>query len=862
MMSDEEDVAAQLVLESDLDSESGDSDSQEVQDEIVPRKRAFPSLELDDEDGAEDVALYFSANTPVKKAKAGTFGAFGLSRTILANVTKKGYRQPTPIQRKTIPLIVEGRDVVGMARTGSGKTAAFVLPLIEKLKSHTAKVGVRAVILSPLRELALQTYKQVKDFSKGTDLRSIVLIGGDSLEEQFTSMTANPDIIVATPGRFLHLKVEMQLDLGTVEYVVFDEADRLFEMGFAEQLNELLGSLPASRQLLLFSATLPRSLVDFAKAGLTNPVLVRLDAETKLSENLQMAFFSTKKTEREASLLFLVQEVLKIPQPTPPELARWNEANKYDSDDEKPRRREKLPAANVLPSKHSTIVFVPTKHHVEYLTGMLREAGFLVAYIYGSLDQHARREQLRRFRLGLAPLLVVTDVAARGIDIPVLANVVNYTLPALSKIFIHRVGRTARAGNKGWAYSLVDQSELPYLLDLELFLGKKILLTTMHEKKCELLRDKGIEAKVSYVDRLVLGGVPRSRLESYGEMVLTMLSNSFELQTIRDVSLKGERLYNRTRPAASLESVRRTKEILESGFDDPHLLLGPNADREKEQFLAKLQNRHTKETVFEFLKKGHEKENDSLVKLMGRRRKQIAPIQKYREERRAVLEKERMAGLARSVHDELRGENEVGYNVVNKSMDNEELEAAFKPLFRDPQFYMSHHAPATGDDELEVGSFSNDAAAATYDLENDDKMQKNTQVVRWDKKKGRYINSNDGKKYIIGEGGQRIPALYRLGKFDQWMKERKLSNVRQVLLKNDASAIAGKKFRHKLVAAPKTPDKFRDDFHKQRKRVGKALESGVAVKGYARASEELRSTSQIRKNRETKNKRREKNGRK
>ena len=190
-----------------------------------------------------------------------------------------------------------------MARTGSGKTAAFVIPMIEKLKAHSARVGARALILSPSRELALQTLKVVKEFGRGTDLKCVLLVGGDSLEEQFGFMAANPDIIIATPGRFLHLKVEMSLDLSSIKYVVFDEADRLFEMGFAAQLTEILHALPSSRQTLLFSATLPKSLVEFARAGLQEPSLVRLDAESKVSPDLESAFFSVKSAEKEGALL-------------------------------------------------------------------------------------------------------------------------------------------------------------------------------------------------------------------------------------------------------------------------------------------------------------------------------------------------------------------------------------------------------------------------------------------------------------------------------------------------------------------------------------------------------------------------------
>lgn len=935
-MSDDEeyDIAGSLSLvgkgaelSSDSDSGFSDLEDEEIQDVISeneeekvkstkkkakatpkPLDSSFPSLELsDDEDSAEkdskDIATYFAVNNPnAKKAKAGTFASFGLSKFILANISKKGYRQPTPIQRKTIPLIMENRDVVGMARTGSGKTAAFTLPVIEKLKSHSAKVGVRAVILSPSRELASQTYKQVKEFSKGTDLRSIVLIGGDSLEEQFSSMMSNPDIIVATPGRFLHLKVEMQLDLSTVEYIVFDEADRLFEMGFAEQLNELLAALPSSRQSLLFSATLPRTLIDFAKAGLTNPVLVRLDAEAKVSDLLQMAFFSTKREEREASLLCILDDVIKMPLATAEEIAKIKreskkadelsdeEENAEDVEKKKKKRfkKERLPPANVLPSPHSTIVFVPTKHHVEYVTGLLRDAGYLVSYIYGSLDQRARKEQLYRFRIGLTTLLVVTDVAARGIDIPILANVINYTLPGSSKIFIHRVGRTARAGNTGWAYSIVNEKEAPYLLDLELFMGKKILLTSMHEQKCELLKQsKGsdyVEPKVSYTNRMVLGSLPRNLLENCQEMYESLLRHNYDLRVIKDVAAKGEKLYYRTRQAASAESVKRTKELLQTGaWDDQHILFGPNMEKEKEKFLAQLANRNVKETVFEYSKKGKEKDEDSFVTLMQRRRRQIAPLQRRIKERKEILDKERIAGLRHTIEDEiLKGDaGEVGYSVATIEADEDELQNAFedadeiqkkkkkeKKSFRDPQFYLSHHAPAESiqDKQLAVhSSFANDAAQATFDLDNDEKSKRNNQTMQWDKKKGRYINQHsvEGKKYIISESGQRIPASFRSGRFDDWKKKRNILSLSSGMQESTDSGTDNKRFKHKRRDAPRAPDKYRDDFQKQKQKLTKALDSGINVKGFNKPGQrqEMRTTEQIRKARQLKEQRKAKNAR-
>ncbi|ODQ83060.1 hypothetical protein BABINDRAFT_44431 [Babjeviella inositovora NRRL Y-12698] len=901
--SDESDIASDGEFQDEImssDDEEQPKKKQKVAKVAKVTKTAFPSLELSDNEGQdEEILSYFTSQTPLaKKAKNGSFASFGLSKFILQNIGKKGFKQPTPIQRKTIPLILQNRDVVGMARTGSGKTAAFVLPVIEKLKAHSAKIGVRAVILSPSRELANQTYKQVKEFSRGTDLRPIVLMGGDSLDDQFSSMTNNPDIVVATPGRFLHLKTEMQLDLKAVEYIVFDEADRLFEMGFSEQLNELLAALPPNRQSLLFSATLPTSLIDFAKAGLTNPVLVRLDAETKISENLEMAYFTTKRNEREANLLFTLQEVIHLPLATEEQLVKLRAMSKHkdssdeESDEEQTKKRKKklrprLPPANQLPSPHSTIVFVPTKHHVEYITKMLKAVGYAVSYIYGALDQYARKQQLLNFRTGLTNVLVVTDVAARGIDIPVLANVVNYSLPASSKIFIHRVGRTARAGNKGWAYSLISEKELPYLLDLELFLGRKLLLTAMFDKKCELIKQKCeeelavyLKPKVSYIDRLVIGSAPRTVLEDYQETYDNLIKNNYEVSTLKDVAVKGEKLYFRTRSSASPESMKRSKEIINAAWDDQHLLFGANLEKEKEAFLAKLSNRYSKETVFEF-----GKNDDSMVALMNKRRRQIAPIQRRAKEKRELLEMERMAGFTHGLEDEiLKGDsNEVGYTVSNEQELTEAFEdgdAALKKStktkksFRDPNFFISHYAPTNviQDQQLAVNnggerykpSFVNEAANAAFDLDNDDKIRgRPNQVMKWDTKKKKYINQQStDQKYIIGESGQKIPATYRSGRYENWKHARGVGDMK--VGSQEKPTVRGNKFVHKKVSAPKLPDKFRDDYHTQKKKVEKAVESGVHVKGWnkkGQASNEIKSTEQIRRERAIKEQKQAKNAR-
>ena len=541
--------------------------------------------------------------------KGGGFQAMGLGPLLLKAITRKGFSVPTPIQRKTIPMVLDGQDVVGMARTGSGKTAAFVIPMISKLKMHSPKFGARAVILSPSRELALQTLKVVKELGKGTDLKCVLLVGGDSLEEQFGLMSGNPDIIIATPGRFLHLKVEMGLDLSSVSFVVFDEADRLFEMypfwpsptierldgltdltrGFAAQLTEILHSLPQSRQSLLFSATLPKSLVEFARAGLQEPILVRLDAESKISPDLQNAFLTIKSGEKEGCLLHILSDMIRMPTGST-EAARRLEGDIAKNNKKRKRSDFEAIKPTESPTQHSTIVFVSTKYHCEFLGTLLRNVGYSVSIVYGSLDQTARKLQVQDFRTGMTNILVTTDVAARGIDIPVLANVINFDFPSQPKIFVHRVGRTARAGQTGWSYSLVRESDAPYMLDLQLFLGKRLILG----------RNGGDTP--NYTEDVVVGSPARDKLERSCELVTKLFGEDPDLSVLRTVAAKGEKLYLRTRNAASSESAKRSKAVVTSNsWAELHPLFNDNTDLAevaRETMLARVSGFRPEQTVF------------------------------------------------------------------------------------------------------------------------------------------------------------------------------------------------------------------------------------------------------------------------
>lgn len=847
--------------------------------------------------------------------KGGGFQAMGLNAQLLKAIARKGFSVPTPIQRKTIPVILDDQDVVGMARTGSGKTAAFVIPMIEKLKAHSGKVGVRGLILSPSRELALQTLKVVKELGRGTDLKAVLLVGGDSLEEQFGLMVGNPDIVIATPGRFLHLKVEMNLDLSSIKYVVFDEADRLFEMGFAAQLTEILHGLPATRQTLLFSATLPKSLVEFARAGLQDPSLIRLDTESKISPDLQNAFFSVKTADKEGALLHILHDVIKIPTGPTGVSYRSNEEDDEEEDGKRPRKRKRSDFRKVgknteSPTKHSTIIFTATKHHVDYIVSILREAGFAVSYAYGSLDQTARNIQVQRFRNGATHILVVTDVAARGIDIPILANVINYDFPSQPKVFIHRVGRTARAGQKGWSYSLVRDSDAPYLLDLQLFLGRKLVLGRP-------------ETEVNFAEEVVVGGFPQDTLSSHCEWVTKTLENNSDIMAQKGVAGRGEKLYMRTRNAASLESAKRAKDVVASDkWTTVNALFNDENDQmavEREKMLARLGGYRPQETIFEIGgRRGGKKGTDEAFETIKRVRSALDKKKKSSITKPDTADDDAESGEDAEMGSQFSEEDDNNDkndddenpqdNLDNMSMASEsDLEVTFSQYsqskkkskkgtdtdavtFQNPDYFMSYTPADTSLAEdraygVHSGSSSNFALAsrdATMDLAADEKsgFGEVKSTMRWDKRHKKYVsrrNDEDGSRggsaLIRGESGTKIAASFRSGRFDAWKKNKRMGRMPRVgementTLSSDlnSSISGGRKFKHNKQQAPKPLDKLRGDYEKKKKKWDAAKEAANASEGAdgnsKKAKNEIRNNEAIRKARVLKEKRREKNAR-
>mmetsp|Transcript_45797 Transcript_45797/g.115299 ORF Transcript_45797/g.115299 Transcript_45797/m.115299 type:complete len:903 (+) Transcript_45797:85-2793(+) len=518
------------------------------------------SFEGDDELHGASALLGFGVqnpgkpSAPAKKKNAGSFQGMDLSREVFKAVMRRGYSVPTPIQRKTIPLILAGADVAAMARTGSGKTAAFGIPLVQKLKQHSMKIGARGLILSPTRELAIQTLKFIRQLCHFCDLRSVLIVGGEKMDSQFEDLARNPDIIVATPGRLMHHILEVDLKLASVEYVVFDEADRLFEMGFAEQIQQILDRMThPRRQTLLFSATMPRVLVDFAKAGLHEPKVVRLDTDTTMSDKLQMQFFSLRPGEKNAALLFLLRNVIK--------------------------------------PQEQAIIFAATRHHVDFISFLLRSQGIYPSMIYGSMDATARNMNINRFRARKTQYLVVTDVAARGIDIPLLDVVIHYDFPARPKLFVHRSGRVARAGREGTAYSLVTFDELAYMIDLHRFLGKDVRVSTAEDL------EKEFDPRSVYY-----GALPSQMMSLCEESVNEAIKNVPDLQSLLRTVKNASEQYRTTRTKASKSSREDAKKL-------PHPDMHPMfanlkevaAFKYQDDFLKQISNFRPNQTIFEHI---------------------------------------------------------------------------------------------------------------------------------------------------------------------------------------------------------------------------------------------------------------------
>ena len=364
------------------------------------------------------------------------FNQLGLSAELLRAVEEKGYRQATPIQQQAIPHILEGRDILAGAQTGTGKTAGFTLPLLQRLQESQSggRRTIRALILTPTRELAAQVAESVRDYGSHLPFRTSVIFGGVSINTQIAKLRKGVDIVVATPGRLLDHAQQGTIDLSSVEILVLDEADRMLDMGFIRDIRRILKMLPTERQNLLFSATFSNDIRRLAANLLNAPTEIEVAARNKP-----------------------VEQVSQIVHPV-----------------DKRRKRELLSHRIGKENWKQVLVFTRTKHGANRLAEQLSDDGIESSAIHGNKSQAARTRALKEFKAGAVRVLVATDIAARGLDIDRLPHVVNYELPHVPEDYVHRIGRTARAGQEGHAVSLVCVDEEKLLRDIERLLDSKI----------------------------------------------------------------------------------------------------------------------------------------------------------------------------------------------------------------------------------------------------------------------------------------------------------------------------------------------------------------------------------------------------
>lgn len=363
-------------------------------------------------------------------AKASGFDALGLSASLRSAVKSAGYTEPTPIQRETIPLVLAGRDVLGCAQTGTGKTAAFALPILNRLLTAERRPGrplIRTLVLAPTRELAAQIGESFRTYARGSRLRGLVVFGGVGKGPQISALRKGVEVLVATPGRLLDLMNMGEIDLGHVRYLVLDEADRMLDMGFIHDVRRILKAVPRERQTMLYSATLPQEIRQLAGSILSDPVRVAVDPVYSTVEPIEQSVYFINSSQKAEFLLKLL-------------------------------RGDGIDRA---------LVFTRTKHRANGLAKTLVQGGVEADAIHGNKSQSARERALAGFKQGRIRVVVATDIASRGIDVKNLSHVINFDLPVDAESYVHRVGRTGRAGKSGVALSLCSAEERPYLSAIE-----------------------------------------------------------------------------------------------------------------------------------------------------------------------------------------------------------------------------------------------------------------------------------------------------------------------------------------------------------------------------------------------------------
>lgn len=395
-----------------------------------------------------------------------TFENLKLIEPILKALKEEGYSTPTPIQEKSIPILLQGKDLLGCAQTGTGKTAAFSIPILQKLYRTDNRKGIKALILTPTRELAIQIGESFDAYGKYTGLRHTVIFGGVGQKPQTDELNRGVQILIATPGRLQDLINQGFIKLKTLDFFVLDEADRMLDMGFIHDIRRILKLLPTQRQTLFFSATMPPEIETLANSILTDPEKVEVTPVSSTVDTISQSVYFVEKKEKKDLLIHLLKN----------------------------------------PSVESVLIFTRTKYGADKLARSLSKAGIPAEAIHGNKSQNARQRALTGFKAHTLRVLIATDIAARGIDVEQLSHVINYELPNIPETYVHRIGRTGRAGHDGTALSFCESEELPYLKDIQKLIGKTIPVIKEHpfitadgiqarEKKTKEIGEKAKENK-------------------------------------------------------------------------------------------------------------------------------------------------------------------------------------------------------------------------------------------------------------------------------------------------------------------------------------------------------------------------------
>ncbi|KAI3381735.1 hypothetical protein SNEBB_004605 [Seison nebaliae] len=681
----------------------------------------------------------------IDKNTAQRFNSFNLDSRLLKGIRDEKMTFATNIQEEIIPLILNGNDVIGMARTGSGKTAAFLIPIIENISKIIEKYkevdgemesenlnSILAIIISPTRELAVQTFQTTKNLTKHfKNIRSTLIVGGKSLNEGFNSLiNESPQIVVGTPGRLMHLLVEMNGYLKRCQFCVFDEGDRLFELGFSLHLKEILKRLPSAsisthdssiqRQTMIFSATMPKELIELSSADLIQPKIVRLNDQELISKQIHHSYIYVRDEDKLFALSSIVSNLTE------------------------------------LKKNAQIIIFVATKYHVEVIKDFLIERSFVVSYIYSQLDDTARQVQMKKFRMKLSKILIVTDIAARGIHIPKLDFCINYHFPSQPKLFVHRVGRVGRAGNKGTTFSLCSNDELPYVFDLHFFLNITKELETFHQSQS--LNEEETKWKI--------GTIPQHLLDNEHHCNKSFLE---KWKSQIDLSNNGMKQYINSRTNASKEAHVEAKKFIKNNLENltSHFIFrqrqeintddsftSDDEEEKRNELLKDISSFKGKSNIFEIKNVS----SDSSKGIMKKKReKDDKRIWKH-SNRKLSEQKEKKCTediLVPSI-DLLRkkADEQNRFFLSYKSKDNEHLKKG-----------------------LRINSVNEELKKSEINFSQDTNDNSNVIDTRlhWDRKRKKFIRKDQttkNQKFIKLDSGSKVNVSYQTGAFQKWKKQQ------------------------------------------------------------------------------------------